>query len=662
MVTSIQFLIGFIAFVLVFSAFLDLANQQSIGDASYIPIPIFPTQTEAETNFLDDLTAIIGFVFEMVGYYMALFTSNDFVSFVTVFIIFPAMMIALFIFITEVVIPFIVAIGGLIPFTYIDLRKFFVSILPFVFCLLLLVTPVVAIEVTESYTRCDFDEELFIDECETELEYEEASPEELLILNEMEINFIQHLTQKDEGDKAITFTHYEFSPNKIKIKGWIPQATQNYWGIAGGIWNSSWFNASFEKCKNWSINNEIEGYRMAINITADDFDSNMKDNFRDFRPVNTSCNNNGTMLSYLERTIVNDTWATFDVLLDNSTTHSIYYDCEPDCVSLSSADDVWGTDLTYYFIKDEYTGALTTDIIGDHIGSITTPDWISGYKFGGLNYSALLSVITHAGDHADYEAENTFSFSFYITRHGATPQFTRVLEKHHSAGAPYVSYGLNMYEQAGSSGEPCCVYGSGSTTTRLYFNTTLVDHQTYLIHCIYNSTHLTGYLNGTLDTTTQAYSSSIAYTSGNLTFGNRVGNGNQFTGEIDEVMFWKRALTPSETGSHYTEVVPYTVEFGSEEEQPEDDPDDPVANLTNGTYINYSCTGNYSLTNATTISGDTNTSVLTYIYCKNGCNEANLVITIWGNEASLCNPELWLQVIYFITVVAVVIWGIRRIT
>lgn len=111
MVSSIQFLIYFIVFILVFSFVSQLINEHSIGTDDYIPVAQFPTLEH--TGFWDTLGAVWTYMLDSAGYYFALFTSNDFSTFVTMFIITPALLIALFIFIKEILIPFIQAL----PFT-----------------------------------------------------------------------------------------------------------------------------------------------------------------------------------------------------------------------------------------------------------------------------------------------------------------------------------------------------------------------------------------------------------------------------------------------------------------------------------------------------------------------------------------------------------------
>lgn len=51
------------------------------------------------------------------GFFYEILTLDPNISYFTTFILIPSTLIFIFIFITEILIPFIIAIGGLIPFT-----------------------------------------------------------------------------------------------------------------------------------------------------------------------------------------------------------------------------------------------------------------------------------------------------------------------------------------------------------------------------------------------------------------------------------------------------------------------------------------------------------------------------------------------------------------
>ncbi len=68
------------------------------------------------------------------------------------------------------------------------------------------------------------------------------------------------------------------------------------------------------------------------------------------------------------------------------------------------------------------------------------------------------------------------------------------------------------------------------------------------------------------------------------------------------------------------------------------------------------CFDGNSVYNETIIQNNTSVSTLTYDYCDNGCNEENLIITVFDNEPSLCNPNEWLQWITFSIVIIIIIY------
>ncbi len=72
------------------------------------------------------------------------------------------------------------------------------------------------------------------------------------------------------------------------------------------------------------------------------------------------------------------------------------------------------------------------------------------------------------------------------------------------------------------------------------------------------------------------------------------------------------------------------------------------------TTIDYFCNGDNSIRNETIITGNitsnTTSQNIEQITCDYGCNDDNPIITIWGNEASLCNPPEYFQFIVLILI------------
>ncbi len=71
----------------------------------------------------------------------------------------------------------------------------------------------------------------------------------------------------------------------------------------------------------------------------------------------------------------------------------------------------------------------------------------------------------------------------------------------------------------------------------------------------------------------------------------------------------------------------------------------------NITYKEYFCSNNNSIKNITIVSNNiTISEVLEISPCDYDCNDDNPIITIWGNEASLCNPPEYFQFIVLILI------------
>jgi hypothetical protein len=113
MADSIQFLAGYLMFIILWVFILGLINENVDIETKITP-PSFPIFS---TNFIENAFALFEYFGGIMGFYFDLFTISPEATFISTFIVIPATFIAIFIFIKDILIPLITAIGSLIPFT-----------------------------------------------------------------------------------------------------------------------------------------------------------------------------------------------------------------------------------------------------------------------------------------------------------------------------------------------------------------------------------------------------------------------------------------------------------------------------------------------------------------------------------------------------------------
>ncbi len=113
MPTATKILMFYTLFVF-FLIFLVSLGIEIFAEEFNLVIPEFPEPTE---NVISDLVNTLGFFIESVGFYVDLATVTPEISMISTIILTPIFIILIYIFLTTLFIPFLEAIGSLIPFT-----------------------------------------------------------------------------------------------------------------------------------------------------------------------------------------------------------------------------------------------------------------------------------------------------------------------------------------------------------------------------------------------------------------------------------------------------------------------------------------------------------------------------------------------------------------
>ncbi len=405
------------------------------------------------------------------------------------------------------------------------------------------------------------------------------------------------------------------------------------WAIANDqyILLDPWWNATYPYCRNVTVANPKSDHQSYINLT---YSANMQGDFDDIRFVNTSCNNGGGALSYLLRNKTDNTWATYDLLLDGTQNISVYYG-NAGVASVSSVTDVWGADLGGYWTFDIGAGTVAKDLSGNgHDGTLTGESWnATGVKGGMINFGTGRTVVVTVGDHADLESQS-LTMVAWVRRNTTQNQYTRIIEKYWGAGSPFVSYNIDLYD-AGGNDVPSVGLGNGGIWSTAYA-TVLADQVWYMLVGTFDGTNVRKYINGSIEGAPVAHAVTVAYSAGALTIGNRFGSTtvNQMNGWLDEIQFYSRNLSDTEISNMYAETEP-TFTVGAE--QTESAEQAPFWSLNISEYpANYDATSTtLSITWSNGSSGTVvNVSDVNITTNLTGSNVTNAVTNISGTELS----------------------------
>lgn len=113
--TEFKFLFAYV-FFLFFMIFLISLGAPSIVENEGLEINP-PVMLEPTGNIFEDLGLTFGWFGSSIVFFIQLTQTNSAFSYITTLILTPGLLLLLYIFITKIAIPFLEAIGSLIPFT-----------------------------------------------------------------------------------------------------------------------------------------------------------------------------------------------------------------------------------------------------------------------------------------------------------------------------------------------------------------------------------------------------------------------------------------------------------------------------------------------------------------------------------------------------------------
>ena len=201
---------------------------------------------------------------------------------------------------------------------------------------------------------------------------------------------------------------------------------------------------------------------------------------------------------------------------------------------------------------EEGTGSTAADASGDNLtGTVTGATWVDG-KFGkALQFAGAFGSWVTVPDADALDLTNGMTVEAWVKPTAPMPQWPSVVMKERSGELTYALYANS------ASGNPNINYTSDGSEVTLEGQTGIPVNQWTHLAGIFDGTTMKLYVNGAL-VSSKATSAPIDVTDGVLRIGgDSVWSGEYFTGVIDEVRIYNRALAQSEVQADMgTPVVP----------------------------------------------------------------------------------------------------------
>ncbi len=217
--------------------------------------------------------------------------------------------------------------------------KFILLGLLVVFAIMPLTAQAVKIDELDNY--CEFDIEVGAETCYTTLDFKEIKNKEKDLLDSFKEKSIDKMVKKEakrytkigkiDIENTIKFDSFNWNGNKVTIIGTIKPATQNYWGIEG-LYNSTWWNSSWNRCINSTIINDIS-YNLVnhpVLLEFTDLDEKQLDN-SDLRLLDSFCGDIDSVVEIPFKVVENSSNTASLVILinltaDSNNTYALYFD------------------------------------------------------------------------------------------------------------------------------------------------------------------------------------------------------------------------------------------------------------------------------------------------------------------------------------------------
>ena len=198
---------------------------------------------------------------------------------------------------------------------------------------------------------------------------------------------------------------------------------------------------------------------------------------------------------------------------------------------------------------NENAGATTADASGrGNTGTVTSTTWTTAGRIGNaLVFNGTTSWVTVA-DSASLDLTTAMTVEAWVFPTVTLPQWVSLVSKEQTGSLAYFLY-------ARGTGGPAHGVFTGNAEQILYGTTALTANTWTHVAATYDGAQQRLYVNGT-QVGSRTQTGAIAASSLPLRIGGNTPYGNFFTGRIDEVRVYNRALTQPEIAADMTRPVP----------------------------------------------------------------------------------------------------------
>lgn len=210
----------------------------------------------------------------------------------------------------------------------------------------------------------------------------------------------------------------------------------------------------------------------------------------------------------------------------------------------------------------EATGTKVYESSNRLNGTMNNNLWTSSGKFGeGINYTSATDFVT-VGDNAFLKPSQTITLEAWINASGVGGVNPQIIRK----GTNIFISGYKLYLNQSTLPNSVWVDFTNGTGVITLKTQTFTVFQGVWEHVVatYNGTHISLYVNGTLQNTTPM-TGNLVFSTDTLGIGHAVfNNANTFMGIIDEVRIYNKALSADEIKQHYYNGIDNLTRLGTE--------------------------------------------------------------------------------------------------